>query len=157
MHLEYISEILNSNRIFISVPGVPAGMKVVQTSNRTMMAVWSPPVLLPCQLTNYKVYIKGFRPDDKNITVSQAPYWSKSLEIDQVELGRTYQVWMTSSSDLGESRSTQRIIRTMSDSYAATIAGLPTDLRFKSGRTFVLDCEVFGNPKPSRKWKSIYT
>ncbi|CAH1390384.1 unnamed protein product [Nezara viridula] len=134
-------------------PGPPDDIKVVVSSQQSLLVSWLPPAHPNGILIGYTLYTRivdgqaELNHGKRSIPNSQTSFETKHLQ-QHVE----YQFWVTSSTKVGEGQSSRVVSQMPSSRVPAKISSFGQIVRKPWHETVTLACMAVGNPTPKREW-----
>ncbi|XP_014291200.1 cell adhesion molecule Dscam2 isoform X4 [Halyomorpha halys] len=134
-------------------PGPPEDIKVVVSSQQSLLVSWLPPMHPNGVLVGYTLYTRivdgqaELNHGKRSIPNSQTSFETKHLQ-QHVE----YQFWVTSSTKVGEGQSSRVVSQMPSNRVPAKISSFGQIVRKPWHETVTLPCMAVGNPTPKREW-----
>lgn len=129
-------------------PEAPADIKVVVSSPQSLYVSWLPPKEANGQITKYNLYTRAvngreeINHEKRNLPSQQLFYEAKNLQPM-----REYQFWVTSSTRIGEGKSSRVVSQVTSTRIAARIVSFGGLVIIPWKQTANLQCTAVGQPK----------
>ncbi|XP_073994425.1 cell adhesion molecule Dscam2-like isoform X3 [Rhodnius prolixus] len=148
---------LKSSPIFCStdedVPDAPANIKVVSTSETSLIVSWLPPIRANGILTAYFVYwrpLEGGK--DRSAERKRVPPSSSYFQLNHLTRAVTYEVWVSASTRPGEGQPTHTLYATPSNKGTTEIISLGRALSVIGGESVTLPCITTSDSENNRIW-----
>ncbi|CAH2098437.1 unnamed protein product [Euphydryas editha] len=133
------------------VPDAPADIKVLILSPTSLLVSWKKPDHPNGELVYYTVYVKptssSGSPETLRVDVSRT-----TAEVKDLTTERTYEVWVTASTSVGEGTASKRVLQTPLQRVVAGVASLGGMISVGVGSSLLLVCQCVGVPPPRTVW-----
>ncbi|XP_060807716.1 cell adhesion molecule Dscam2 [Amyelois transitella] len=134
------------------VPGPPADIKVLVMSASSLLVSWKRPDNPNGELLYYTIYVKPTSSTGPPHTHRAEAAGKTTAEIKDLTAGRTYEVWATASTTVGEGGATRRVSHTPTHRVVAGVASLGGTISVGVGSSLLLVCQCVGSPPPRTVW-----
>ncbi|XP_059489683.1 cell adhesion molecule Dscam2-like isoform X2 [Neocloeon triangulifer] len=152
----HVGEGVRSTRIYCrtkeDVPGPPADVRLLATSQDTALVTWLPPKQPNGEIQKYYIYVRVMDSTGRKVEPKVVPSSSFEYEIRDLRKRHRYEVWVAALTRVGEGPGTPVSSFTPTNKVSAAIASFGGHIVVASRKDVRLPCRAVGQPEPVRQW-----
>ncbi|XP_065334249.1 cell adhesion molecule Dscam2-like isoform X1 [Cloeon dipterum] len=152
----HVGEGVRSSKIFCrtkeDVPGPPAEVKLLATSQDTALVTWQPPKQPNGEIQKYYIYVRVMDSNGRKVEPKVVPATNFDYEIRDLRKRHRYEVWVAALTKVGEGPGTPVSSFTPTNKVAAAVASFGGNIVVASRKDVRLPCRAVGQPEPHRQW-----
>ncbi|XP_061704953.1 cell adhesion molecule Dscam2-like [Cydia pomonella] len=140
------------------VPGPPPEIKVLVSSQTSLLVSWKRPIHPNGEITHYTVHVKPVSstssPQNYRVEATQESNLSRHLTfpISGLATGKQYEVFVNAHTVAGEGAASNRVHAELSSKVVAGVASLGGPISVGVGSSLLLVCQCVGVPPPRTVW-----